>query len=178
MIAVSELIPVPGLPGYFVDASGEFYSALRGSVRKVTGRTLRTPAGSVYVQHLLRIDGRHRHRYRHQLVALAFHGPRPEGMVIDHINGDSMDNRPENLRYCTQRENVNNPNNRRQHVSIRQRKLTDEQVAEIRAKAAAGAPVKVMADAYRVTPQLIYMILRNARRASRPAAPHRPGGVA
>lgn len=42
----------------------------------------------------------------HSLVAAAFHGPRPEGMVINHIDGNNQNNRPENLEYVTQKENV------------------------------------------------------------------------
>lgn len=42
----------------------------------------------------------------HQLIALAWIGPRPGGAVVNHLNGIKTDNRPENLEYCTSRENV------------------------------------------------------------------------
>lgn len=49
----------------------------------------------------------------HKLVALAFsdivQGEPGEGKEIDHINGNKEDNRPENLRWVSHYENMNNP---------------------------------------------------------------------
>jgi hypothetical protein len=41
----------------------------------------------------------------HRIIYEMHHGPIPEGMVIDHINCDKMDNRVENLRAVTRRAN-------------------------------------------------------------------------
>ncbi len=41
----------------------------------------------------------------HFLVAGAWYGPRPEGMVIDHLNGDILNWSAENLEYVTPAEN-------------------------------------------------------------------------
>lgn len=46
----------------------------------------------------------------HRLICEAFHGPAPEGKnVVIHIDENALNNRPENLRWGTQKENMNMP---------------------------------------------------------------------
>lgn len=59
---------------------------------------------------LHRCNGRGRPTSVHTLVADAFLPPPTEEQTsLDHINGDPADNRAENLKRCTQKENINNP---------------------------------------------------------------------
>lgn len=50
-------------------------------------------------------DGGGHSLFVHALVAQAFIGPRPEGLEVRHLNGDPLDNRPENLAYGTGSDN-------------------------------------------------------------------------
>lgn len=41
-----------------------------------------------------------------RLVASAWHGVPKDGMTVNHINGNFLDNRAENLEWCTRSENI------------------------------------------------------------------------
>ena len=46
--------------------------------------------------------------YRHRIVWTMHYGEIPEGFVVDHINGIKGDDRIENLRCVTQKQNLDN----------------------------------------------------------------------
>lgn len=86
---------IPGFGGRYVASdAGEIMSI--NSRRTGLPRILR-PQGYGYKH--VGVGGRYRRI--HDLVALAFLGPRPSGFVINHKNGTPTDNRPSNLEYCT-----------------------------------------------------------------------------
>ena len=55
----------------------------------------------------------------HRIVATAFHGPAPSGQhVVDHIDTNRQNNRPENLRWLTKLENILNNEITRKKVEL------------------------------------------------------------
>lgn len=68
----------------------------------------------------LYLNGTLYHKRVATLVAEAFNGAKPDGREIDHIDGDKTNNKPENLRYVTHKENLNNP------VTVAKRKAYHE----------------------------------------------------
>lgn len=72
----------------------------------VKGSILTTGGGYRYFQ--LQRMGKRTNYLVHHLVAKVFIGDRPDGLVIDHIDRNPLNNCVENLRYCTQRENTHN----------------------------------------------------------------------
>lgn len=93
---------------YSVTKSGDVYSFFGGFRKKLEpgmNVSQRYHAGKVgYLSVCLNGQA-----YRiHTLVAHTFLGDQPKGSHVDHINGNKHDNRVENLRYVSPKENVDN----------------------------------------------------------------------
>ena len=90
---------VPGYPNYGVTKDGRIWTNARPRVR---GGWMKLSVHSGgYLFTMGRIDGKQVALYSHQLVALAWIGPRPDGMHVCHWDGDPQNNNVENLRYDT-----------------------------------------------------------------------------
>ena len=97
---IEEWRLVPGLPRYWVSSEGR--------VRTRSSRILRTHQvkGGYERVKLAYPNGKERNFLVHRLVALAFLGPCPEGMQVNHENGNVHDNSLRNLEYVTPSGNV------------------------------------------------------------------------
>jgi hypothetical protein len=190
----SQLVPIPGFIGYFANRKGEVWTVHRkGKIPKnVDNRFLDKDCalkmktwrcGQGYLHHTL-VDGGPRTRNRkplHSLIALTFLGPRPPGLVVAHLDGNKDNNRPENLKYVTQQENVNHKRvhgtmlcGDRSHMS----RLTDEECREMLFFLDEGFSRRQVAEAYGVSLSHVYALRTGRiRRHLTDSVNNRPSGV-
>lgn len=104
-----EWRPVPGFEGiYSVSNQGEVRRDAPAA-GATAGRILRAGSGGwhrSYAYVALRKNGKAGSFAVHRLVTLAFLGEPGDGQEVRHLNGQPKDNRLENLRWGTKRENM------------------------------------------------------------------------
>lgn len=123
-----EWKPVPSLKGVLASSLGRV---------KFPDRTAKMPHGGMRSYnpkpthgYVTRASKTARHSYRgvynkffgnvkvHKAVCEAFHGPKPFAKaVVIHLDEDAHNNRPENLKWGTQKENLNMPKIKAYHRS-------------------------------------------------------------
>lgn len=101
----ADLKDIPGIPEYKVDASGSVWSVFH-NWRGYQSRRVKPRVEDGYLRVRLRTGGKLAKFAVHRLIAMAFHGlPKDVKMHVRHLNGIKDDNRPDNLRWGTAKEN-------------------------------------------------------------------------
>lgn len=154
---MEEWRPIKNYEGlYEVSNLGKVRIVKTGGVRKASV----TPFG--YYRLCLSRNDRMESRFLHRLVIEAFKEC-PEGKtMVNHINGDKLDNRLENLEWVTASENVNHAYKlglmNKKGENNGRNKLTVQKVVEIKNMLKSKEPQVRIAKKYGVTPGTIWKI--------------------
>lgn len=148
--------PIPGFEVYEASSCGLIRR--REICEGSQGLPLRMwQSASGYSQVALCLDGKKSTLHVHTLVALAFHGVRPEGHVIDHVDRCKTNNAAFNLEYVTRGMNASRFEStlRQTRRGEHKRKLTVSDVSTIKLRIAAGESLKSIRRDYAVAPHTL-----------------------
>lgn len=146
-----------------VDVEGNVYSRGKPLAKRIIGN-------SPYLRVRFTINGKTKKYSVHRLVATAFI-PNPNNYkCVNHKDGNKLNNRVENLEWCTYSENLkhaydNNLRSKPKGTKNPASKLTDEEVKEIRKSYVKGKHTKFntygLAKKYGVSSSCIRDVIHN-----------------
>lgn len=101
---IEEWKTIENYPDYMISSMGRIKSFKKG--KEIILKPILSKVGYYYVN--LQNNGKRKVHYIHRLLG-KYYIPNPENKpCINHINTDKTDNRIDNLRWVTQKENCNN----------------------------------------------------------------------
>ena len=167
------LRPIPGFPGYLAGPDGEIVST---RVQPATRLAARMHKGYLHVS-VRGGTGKSARRKMpvHQLVLLAYEGPKPFPQAVTrHLDGDALNNRPGNLAWGTVSENIADSIRHGTAICLRRgaehprTRLLDEDLRAIRAACDDGETYSAVGRAFRIDPAYASRIHRGLDRAPAP----------
>lgn len=146
-----------------------------GVIKLITGKTTKGnwsgPERSMYLTIAIWTNKKFKTKTIHQIVLETFRGPRPQGMVGDHIDRDKSNNSLKNLRWVTISRNAKNVSKevKRKRIShyrkiaFNRRAIPWETITTIREDHANGMKLVDIGKKYGIHKSNIGMITRKKR---------------
>lgn len=103
---MTEYREIPEWPGYIAGDDGSIWTIKQRNRGILPRQLIPTVIDGYHRIQLRTSDSKVKYRYAHQLVLLAFVGPRPTDGHTRHLDGDRGNNNLSNLCYGTAAENV------------------------------------------------------------------------
>lgn len=154
--------PIPGYSYYEVSSLGMVRSYRRfgpSLKRRESPKVLKLHKEKRGYLYCGLVDDAEQHKSEkvHKLVALAFLGPRPEGLEICHNDGNKTNNVPANLRYDTHLANMRDAI---QVGALPSQALMPSGAKQIRELYTKGTPPEELAKKYNVSRAVIWDVIR------------------
>jgi len=148
---------------------GEYEVSNFGRVRRAKPKRIKKPTVSKNGYFVVNLWKNNRGRVVcvHDLVAEAFIGPKPKSMCVNHIDGNKLNNVPDNLEYVTKAENTKHAwatglcNARGENNG--HAKLTESQALEIKRRALSGERTSDLAAEFGVGLSIVSQIKHGHR---------------
>lgn len=176
-----EWRPIPGTNGLAevsnlarIRTLDRTYLTARGIERVIRGRVISQSVTRYgYAQSQIIVGGKFIRFRVHRAVAQAFVAGEFEGAEVDHLDGNKLNNRPDNLQWITKSENV-----KRAWATGLNRgvptKLTDLKEHAIRILYEYNFPPSVLAEWFGVSTSLAYQVGAGKRRAEKLQSRRKP----
>ncbi len=147
---------IPDCPGYQADSCGNIWSFKRN----VSGKKMKLRVNNNYLEVELCTLGKRHYQGVHRLICSAFHGKPQKGQETRHLNGNTMDNNPQNLCWGTSTENMEDRVRLGTQVgsSNGNSKLTESIVKTIRQRSKTESRIK-LSKIYKLDPSTISNIV-------------------
>ena len=100
-----QWILIPDLETYAVSNFGRVKRAKRGNRTQIGHISTPFLSRHGYFRVVLSINNHQKKYFVHRLVMLAFVGVCPDGLEVNHIDGNKLNNRLDNLEYISRSEN-------------------------------------------------------------------------
>lgn len=161
-----EYRDIAGFPGYKINIDGDVINKSGHSMHKI--KTKNSSTG--YYKTKLFIDGKAKYPLIHRLVAIAFIGnPPTDKHVINHKDGNGLNNSIDNLEWVTNRENIIHAVNHglchpRKGSTHPYAKLNDIEVDELISEYRNGTKLKELSHRYGIAESTVSRIATGIRR--------------
>lgn len=169
--STTRILPIKGFPNYEVGEDGSVWSFKVPNTetrRRLEPRKLKPRKASKYghVSVVMYRGGKRYDKLVHHLVLETFDRPQPKGMECRHLDGNPRNNRLENLRWGTRKENsadrIIHGTTCRGEKSVCS-KLTSTQVQGIRRRLKSRERIADIATKFNVSPTTVSRIKNKFR---------------
>lgn len=155
---------IPKSIGYYISDEGKVVRILNGQIR-----TLKLGSHRGYFRANIRYKGpekRMKPELIQRLMLIAFVGEPPLGAEAAHLNGDRQDNRIQNLKWCSSKENNSHKKAHGTYLYgslVPTSKLTDRHVKQIKVLASMGFFHREIGRVFKINQSNVTRIINGER---------------